>query len=85
MPRPVAALALPVAAAGYHVYLFHRLVPELLLPQLKLPWPAMATLSVATGILTGIAAAHGQKALTAWLAGRRGHGAALGAHAAPAE
>ena len=60
-------------------------MPELLLPQLKLPWPAMTTLSVATGILTGIAAFHAQKALTAWLAGRRGRGAALGAHAAPAE
>ncbi|MDR7219802.1 AMP-binding protein [Aminobacter aminovorans] len=85
VPKQVAALALPVAAAGYHIYLFHRLVPELLLSQLKLPWPAMTTLSVATGILTGIAAFHAQKALTAWLARRRSGGAALGAHAAPAE
>jgi acyl-CoA synthetase (AMP-forming)/AMP-acid ligase II len=85
VPRQVAALALPVAAAGYHIYLFHRLVPELLLPQLKLPWPVMATLSVATGILTGIAMAHAQKALTAWLAGRRSQRATIGAYAAPAE
>lgn len=85
VPRQIAALALPVAAAGYHIYLFHRLVPELLLSQLKLPWPAMTTLSVATGILTGIAAFHAQKVLTAWLANRRSDGDALGAHAAPAE
>ncbi|SUU89011.1 2-acyl-glycerophospho-ethanolamine acyltransferase [Aminobacter aminovorans] len=85
VPRQVAALALPVAAAGYHIYLFHRLVPELLLTQLKLPWPVMITLSVAAGILSGVAAFHAQKALTAWLASRRGRGAALGIHAAPAE
>ncbi|WP_395451494.1 hypothetical protein ACHMW7_13045 [Aminobacter sp. UC22_36] len=85
VPRQVAALALPVAAAGYHIYLFHRLVPELLLPQLKLPWPVMTTLSVATGILTGIAIFHAQKVLTAWLAGRRSQRAMIGAYAAPAE
>jgi len=85
VPRQVAALALPVAAAGYHIYLFHRLVPELLLPQLELPWPVMTTLSVVTGVLTGIAAFHTQKALTAWLANRRSRDTALEPHAAPAE
>ncbi|QOF70680.1 AMP-binding protein [Aminobacter sp. SR38] len=85
VPRQVAALALPVAAAGYHIYLFHRLVPELVLPQLQLPWPVLTTLSVVTGVLTGVAVFHSQKALTAWLASRRGHGAVLEVQAAPAE
>lgn len=85
VPGKLAALALPVAAAGYHIYLFHRLVPELLLPRFNLPWPAMAALSVVTGVLTGIALFHAQKALTAWLAARRSRGATFGAQAAPAE
>lgn len=89
VPKQLAALALPVAAAGYHIYLFHRLVPELLAPQFKAlaSWPVATALSVAVGIATGIAAFHAQKALAAWLADRRSlrADAALGAQATPAE
>ncbi|AWC23061.1 Long-chain-fatty-acid--CoA ligase [Aminobacter sp. MSH1] len=89
VPKQLAAVALPVAAAGYHIYLFHRLLPELLAPHVKplISWPVATALSVAIGILTGIAAFHAQKALAAWLADRRSPraDAPLGAHAAPAE
>ncbi|KQU76535.1 hypothetical protein ASC75_02680 [Aminobacter sp. DSM 101952] len=89
VPKQVAALALPVAAAGYHIYLFHRLVPELLAPQFKAlaSWPVATALSVAVGMLTGIAAFHGQKAVAASLSARRSRRAdtPLAIQAAPAE
>lgn len=58
LPRPVAAGVMTVAAGGYHIYLTHRFVPELLLPELAtLVSPgAFALIAVTGGIALGLAA-----------------------------
>ncbi|MEO5325296.1 AMP-binding protein [Mesorhizobium sp. CC13] len=89
VPKQVAMLALPVAAAGYHIYLFHRLLPEMFLPQPNpLAFdPLVASTAVAIGLVSGLAAFHAQKAIAAWLATRRSRAAspAPDVQAAPAE
>lgn len=73
LPSAVVRLVLPVAAASYHIYLFHRILPDLLLPQ---PDPSAldplaAPLAVASGVAVGIAAFALQRAGLGWLAARR--------------
>ena len=48
---------LPLAAASYAIYLFHRFAPELLLAGLeaRVPPPAFAVLDIAGGIALGLA------------------------------
>ncbi len=89
VPKLVADLALPVAAAGYHIYLFHRLLPEMLLPKPNpLAFDPLVTLvAIAIGLASGFAAYQGQKAVAAWLASRKGKTVERPANpvAAPAE
>jgi acyl-coenzyme A synthetase/AMP-(fatty) acid ligase len=70
VPRWAAQLVLPLSAAGFHVYILHRFVPELLLlpVQQSLPPLAFALLSIFGGIALGIAAWWAQRQLFKWLA-----------------
>ncbi|AGA06132.1 AMP-dependent synthetase [Sinorhizobium meliloti] len=73
MPQWGRRLILPLSAAGFHIYILHRFVPELLLlPIRPLLSPfAFALCSILGGIALGIAAWLGQRRLIAWLAGTR--------------
>ena len=89
VPNWLAGLALPIAAAGYHIYLFHRLLPELLLPQPnELVFnPVLSAVAVVIGIVSGLVAFQAQRAVATWLVGRQGRrpGHASAPFAAPAE
>lgn len=58
VPRWTAQLVLPLSAAGFHIYILHRFVPELLLAPLQgqLPTVLFSTVSIAGGIALGLAA-----------------------------
>ena len=57
MPRRLAGWLVPLAAASYHIYLFHRFVPELAMAPLSgLPPAAFQVLSIVGGIAAGLAA-----------------------------
>jgi acyl-CoA synthetase (AMP-forming)/AMP-acid ligase II len=73
LPRAVAALVLPVAAASYHVYLFHRLVPEQLLAPLgpHLAGWAFTALSIVGGVAAGLVVHAVQSAVLARLSAAR--------------
>lgn len=60
---------LPVSAASYHIYLFHRIVPEWLLPHPTLSTPVFTALAIAVGILSGLV----MFALQKWLLGLMAH------------
>ncbi|HEV7310254.1 AMP-binding protein [Ensifer sp.] len=72
VPRRVAELILPVSAAGFHIYILHRFVPELLLApfQAIMPMAVFTLLSIVGGVGLGILAWLGQRSLlkkmTAW-------------------
>jgi hypothetical protein len=73
LPNRLAQLVLPISAASYYSYLFHRLVPEWLLPQ---PDPAMSQpvatlLAIAAGVVSGLATFIIQNWLLVSLARRR--------------
>lgn len=73
LPAAVFRAILPVSAASYHIYLFHRILPDLLLPQ---PDPATTDLlsssvAIAGGIAVGLAVFALQKVLAGVLADRR--------------
>ncbi|WP_085025104.1 AMP-binding protein [Ensifer aridi] len=70
VPRWSAQLILPLSAAGFHIYILHRFVPELLLPSLQpfLPPLAFALCSIVGGTMLGIAAWLAQRQLLKWLA-----------------
>jgi len=70
VPKQAAALVLPVAGAGYHIYLFHRILPELFLPRpdAALSQPLSAALAVAVGVLSGLIVYRVQRSLIAALA-----------------
>lgn len=57
VPRRVARLVLPLSAAGFHIYILHRFVPELLMAPLQGQIPGMlfSTVSIAGGIGLGLA------------------------------
>nr|WP_034854346.1 AMP-binding protein [Sinorhizobium sojae] len=65
LPQWGARLILPVAAAGFHIYILHRFVPELLLaPAQPLLSPiANSLLAIVGGILLGLAAWAAQRRL----------------------
>ncbi|MCA1439007.1 AMP-binding protein [Ensifer sp. IC4062] len=65
MPQWSAKLILPISAAGFHIYILHRFVPELLLqPVQPFVSPAVYSLcSIVGGIAMGIAAWAGQRRL----------------------
>ena len=58
LPRAAAAAVLTMAAGGYHIYLTHRFVPELILPGLahRVSPGLFALVAVAGGIAFGLAA-----------------------------
>lgn len=58
LPRLSAAAVLTVAAGGYHIYLTHRFLPELILPGLAhiVPPGIFALVAVVGGIALGLAA-----------------------------
>lgn len=60
VPQPAVGLILPIAAASYHIYLFHRFAPELiLLPlQSELPEPVFTLAAIVSGVAVGLLA-HG--------------------------
>ncbi len=68
MPRWVAGIVLPISAASYYIYLFHRFVPELVLAPLeaKLPWSVFAAASIIGGIAVGLLARELLKNLPHW-------------------
>ncbi|MBZ9656685.1 AMP-binding protein [Phyllobacterium lublinensis] len=68
MPRWVAGLVLPISAASYYIYLFHRFVPELVLAPLEaeLPWSVFCIASIAGGIAVGLLARELLKNLPHW-------------------
>ncbi len=57
------ALLPPISAASYHIYLFHRIVPELL--GLDAIGPTGILASIAVGLISGIGAAALQRRLLA--------------------
>ncbi|MCA3554819.1 AMP-binding protein [Aestuariivirga sp.] len=65
LPRVLLPGVMSVAAASYHIYLFHLVIPELLRMQDYGAWGIAAT--VTTGVLTGIAAATLQRLALAGL------------------
>lgn len=73
LPTWAAPLILPVSAASYHIYLFHRVIPDWLLPQLDLgtqqPFGPAAAISI--GLASGLAVFWSQKQFIGWLAYRR--------------
>ncbi len=56
VPKWLRTLILPVSAAGFHIYLVHRFVPELLLVRFsgEIPAPVFSGLSIGGGVLLGL-------------------------------
>ncbi|MEY9197907.1 acyl-coenzyme A synthetase/AMP-(fatty) acid ligase [Sinorhizobium fredii] len=69
LPQWAVQLVLPLAAAGFHIYILHRFVPELLLAPMQpfLPPLAFSLCSIAGGVALGIAVWSGQRQLVKWL------------------
>lgn len=59
---------LPISAASYHIYLFHRFVPELILAPLEgmLPWSVFTAASIVGGVSVGLLANELLKSLLHW-------------------
>lgn len=69
VPRRLVPAILIVAAAGYHIYLLHRFVPDLLLAPAPetVPHGVVAALAIGGGVLLGIVAHRMQRAaVQAW-------------------
>ncbi|BBE70712.1 AMP-binding protein [Oharaeibacter diazotrophicus] len=77
LPAPLAAGVLALATASFHVYLFHRFVPELFLAHLEphLGAGAFAAVSVVGGVLFGWSVHRLVRELRARMAARHGAGA----------
>ena len=73
LPRSLVQILLPVAAASYHIYLFHRILPDWLLPQPDpaIVQPLLAVIAVTSGVAVGMAAFALQKAALGMFARRR--------------
>ena len=73
MPNPLVQFVLPVSAASYHIYLFHRILPDWLLPQPDpaIVQPLLAVIAVTSGVAVGMAAFALQKAALGMFARRR--------------
>jgi len=69
LPQWAVQLVLPLSAAGFHIYILHRFVPELLLAPLQpfLPPLAFSLGSIAGGVLLGLTVWAGQRQLFKWL------------------
>jgi hypothetical protein len=55
LPRSFVGFVLPISAASYHIYLFHRFVPDLILAPLEgmLPWSVLTAASIVGGVAVG--------------------------------
>lgn len=69
LPQWGRQLILPLSAAGFHIYILHRFVPELLLlpSQPVLSAATYSLCSIAGGILLGLGVWSGQRRLFEWL------------------
>ncbi|WOS63823.1 AMP-binding protein [Sinorhizobium fredii] len=69
LPQWAVQLVLPLSAAGFHIYILHRFVPELLLAQAQpfLPPLVLSLCSIAGGVVLGLAVWSGQRQLFKWL------------------
>ncbi|ASY68264.1 Long-chain-fatty-acid--CoA ligase [Sinorhizobium fredii CCBAU 83666] len=69
LPQWAVQLVLPLSAAGFHIYILHRFVPELLLAPMQpfLPPLAFSLCSIGGGVVLGIAVWSGQRQLVKWL------------------
>ncbi len=69
LPQWAVQLVLPLSAAGFHIYILHRFVPELLLAPVQpfLPPLAYSLCSIAGGVVLGLAVWSGQRQLFKWL------------------
>jgi hypothetical protein len=73
IPKQAGSFVLPISAASYHIYLFHRILPDLFLPQpnaLVTP-PLAAAGAVVSGVVTGLILFALQKRLLGLLARSR--------------
>lgn len=70
LPGWLVRVILPVSAASYHIYLFHRLIPDWLLPEPDpgAPQLGMAVVAIVIGIASGLAVFRLQQWLLRWLA-----------------
>jgi len=70
VPGWLKTLILPISAAGFHIYLMHRFVPELLLPLVsgKIAAPVFSGLAIVGGVALGLAAWWAQKQALSLLA-----------------
>lgn len=86
VPRMLARLVLPVAAASYHIYLTHRILPDWLLPQPDptIAAPITAAVSVAGGFAVGVTVFFLQRWVMALLAQQRHAGQETTARSAAA-
>lgn len=73
LPRMAVSLLLPVSAASYHIYLFHRFAPELVLQPLQseLPEPVFTVVAIVSGVAVGLLAHEIQKMVARRLAGAK--------------
>lgn len=71
VPAMLAELLLPIAAASYHIYLFHRLLPEALWPPQQQGQAGVVLFSIVSGIVIGMAAHRLQHYGVGLLARRR--------------
>lgn len=73
VPQGLKVLVLPVSAAGFHIYLLHRFMPELLLLPLsgKIPAPVFSTLAIVGGVALGVMAWWAQKQVLSFLSKHR--------------
>jgi acyl-CoA synthetase (AMP-forming)/AMP-acid ligase II len=73
IPKQAASFVLPISAASYHIYLFHRFLPDLLLPQPEalVAMPLATAAAVVSGVVTGLIMFALQKRLLGLLARRR--------------
>ena len=70
--RPI-SLLLPISAASYHIYLFHRYAPELILQPLQseLPKPVFTVAAVVSGVAVGFLPHEIQKIVAHRLTGAK--------------
>ena len=56
LPHAVVGLVLPISAAGYHIYLFHRFAPDLMPTSLEaaLPAPVVTAAAIVGGVAIGL-------------------------------
>ena len=83
VPRRLFQCLMPVAAASYHIYLFHRLVPEAVMAPLygrSIAPVFFHTMAIGGGVVLGILVWLVQRTIIRWLSARRFSIAVRGGH-----